>query len=41
MPICKICGEEHTKEEMSTIDTCIYCDLNLVHDINIEDGQLF
>ena len=38
--ICSICGEEHTEEERSH-DVCIYCDTTLVHDANIDDGQLF
>ena len=40
MPICKICGEEHPEYEMATEDTCIFCDLTLIHDISIENGQL-
>jgi hypothetical protein len=41
--ICSICGQEYPDIEMSTSnpDTCLNCDLNLVHDANIEDSQLF
>lgn len=39
--ICNICGEEHSEDERSHDSICIYCDLNLVNDANIDDPQLF
>jgi hypothetical protein len=39
--ICSICGEVKDDSELSHDDVCIYCDLNIMHDANIEDGQLF
>lgn len=28
--ICSICGEEHTEDERSHDNICIYCDTNVI-----------
>jgi hypothetical protein len=31
MPFCKICGEYHLENEMTSQDICVYCDKTLNH----------